>query len=275
MFFSIKILILILFIFSLIFIFYYIFKLIISLLFITNFQKIINDFKILTSQYNHINSYWNDIKTLFILPNFKPAANLNNSEEYFFNLTNKILKIYKSRIKKYKRISVLYDKIISSSEKLNMSNVDFCLGRKRCIEIKNSSNFLFSNGIDSTVNLYAKEISNYYKLYFLVKNSIIKKEDIINNYIGDTYRVLTSNINHILIYLEEIYFDYFLKDEKDIINDFYLIIKILNIIEICYNVLLNLFLIFFIYNFVSKIISSVEVSSTRLNNSIMRLKSQN
>ena len=275
MLFSIKILIIILFILTLIFIFYYIFKLIISLLFITNFQNIINDFKILTSQYNNINNYWNDIKTLFILPNFKPGTDLNNSEDYFFNLNNKVLKVYKYRIRKYKRISLLYDKIISSSAKLNMSNVDFCLGRKRCMEIKNSSKFLFSNGIDSTVSLYAKEISNYYKLCLLLKNNIIKKEDIINNYISDTYKVLTSNINHILIYLEEIYFDCFLKDEKDIINNFYLIIKILNIIEICYNVILNLFSIFFIYNFVSRIISTVEVSSTRLNNSILRLKSQN
>ena len=272
--FSIKILIYTFFIFFFIFIFFYIGKLFISLSFISNFYKIISDFKVLTSQYNHINRYWNNLKTVFIIPSFIPANDLNNSEEYFFNLNNRVLKIYKYRIKNYKRISDLYDIILNMSEERNVSDIDFCREHLRCTEVKRSNMFLFSNGMGAIVSLYAKEISNYYKLCLLLKNNITKKEDIINNYIDDKYKILTININHILIYLEEIYFDYFLEDEKDIINDFYLIIKILNIIEIYYNVFLNLFSILFVYNFVSKIISSVETSSTSINKSIVRLKIQ-
>ena len=82
---------------------------------------------------------------------------------------------------------------------------------------------------------------------------------------------MSSNINHVIIYLEELYFNFFLDDEKGIVNDFYLEIKILNIIEVCYCALLNLFSIIFVYNYITRIIYSVEESSMRINNSIKRI----
>ena len=269
---SIQLIIILFIIFTLIFICYYIYKLIVSLLFISNFQNIINDFKAFSDQYNHIIRYWNNIKTLFILPNSTFLLDLNNTEKYFLELNNKVKLIYKNRIKRYKRISNLYDVLLSSSLEDNLLNVDFCLDHKRCNDIKNSNNYLLSNGIESTVNLYAKEISNFYKDFLSLKNKIQTKEDIINNFIGDRYRVLSSNLNHVLIFLEELYFKYFLEDEIDIVNNFYLKIKILNIIEICYCALLNLFSVLFVYNFVTGIISSVEVASSRINCAIKRMK---
>ena len=272
MLYSIKIIIIIFVLFTLIFIIFYIFKLVLTLLFISNFKFIISDFKILTSQYNNIIRYWNNIKTLFILPDTPPTYDFNETENFFYNLNNKVYKIYNSRIKRYKRISNLYDILLSSDLYQNLSTIDFCLGHKRCEKIKNSSNYLLSNGIESTINLYSKEISNYYKIFMLSKNKIKTKEDIINNYINDRFKLLSSNINHIIIFLEQIFFDYFLQDEKYIVNTFYLTIKILNIIEICYCLILNLFSIFFVYSFIISIISSFEISSTRINNSILRMK---
>ena len=241
-------------------------------MFIYNFHDIITDFKDLTYQFNHIIRYWNNMKTLFVLPNAKIPINLNKTEEYFLGLNSKVNYIYKNRMKRYKRIYSLYDIILSSSLDQNVSTLDFCLEHKRCNDIKYSNNYLLSNGIESTVNLYAKEISNYYKDFVAIKDSIKTKQDIIVNFIDDKYRILSDNINHVIIYLEQLFFGYFFNDEKDIVNFFYLKIKILNIVEICYCALLNLFSVLFVYNYITRIIYSVEVASTRINNSIIRMK---
>ena len=259
-------------IFTIIFIAYFSYKLIVSLLFISNFQIIINDFKTLVSQYNHITRYWNHMKILFVMPNSTTYYDFNMTEIYFRELNSRINNVYKYRIKRYKKISSLYDILLSSSLEQNLSTIDFCLGHQRCYDVKNSKNYLLSNGIESTVNLYAKEISNYYKDYLKLKNNIQSKDDIIKYFIDDKYKILSSNINHVFIYLEELFFQYFLEDEINIVNNFYLKIKVLNIIEICYCVILNLFSIFFVYNYVIGIISYVEVASSRINNSLKRMK---
>ena len=50
-----------------------------------------------------------------------------------------------------------------------MSSIDFCLEHIKCNDIKYSNNYLLSNGIVSAVNLYAKEISNYYRDFYKTK----------------------------------------------------------------------------------------------------------
>ena len=269
---SIKFIIMIFIVFTIIFIAYFTYKLIVSLLFIYNFPKIITDFKTLTSQYNHICRYWNHMKTLFIIPNSNVYYDLNNSEEYFSELNSRVNNIYKNRIKRYKKISYLYDILLSSSLDQNLSTIDFCLGHQRCYDIRNSTKYLLSNGIESTVNLYAKEIFNYYKDFLELKNTIKTKDDIKKYFIGDKYKILSSNVNHVIIYLEELFFRYFLEDERNIVDNFYLKIKIMNIIEICFCAILNLFSILFVYNFITGIISNVEKSSFRVNNSLKRMK---
>ena len=269
---SIQLIIIIFIIFTAIFIVYYVYKLIVSLLFISNFQNIINDFKTLSSQYNRIIRYWNNLKTIFILPNTSLEIDLNNTEEYFIALNSKVNYIYKYRIKRYKRISDLYDILLASSTDKNLTSIDFCLNHSRCEDIKNSNQFLLSNGIESTVNLYAKEITNFYKDFYPIKNDIKNKSVVMKIFITEKYNVLSSNLNHVVIFLEELFFKYFLEDEIDIVNNFYLKIKILNIIEICYCALLNLFSVLFVHTFVTRIIYSVEIASTRINCSIKRMK---
>ena len=170
-------------VFTIIFIIYYILKQVVSFLFVYNFHEIINDFKIITSQYDHIIRYWNHMKTLFILPNTTIEEDFDNIEQYFLDINRKVNYIYKCRIKRYKRISYLYNNLLSSSLKKNISIIDFCKEHKRCNEIKNSNSYLLLNGIESTINLYAKEISNYYKDFNVIKNNIKTKEDIIKNFI--------------------------------------------------------------------------------------------
>ena len=84
--------------------------------------------------------------------------------------------------------------------------------------------------------------------------------------------MLSSNINHVVIYLNEFFFKLFLDDEINIVDNFYFRIKMINIIEICYCALLNLFSVLFVYNYITKIISFVEDSSRRINYSIKRMK---
>ena len=269
---SIKVIIIIFIIFTLIFIVYFIYKFIVSLLFISNFRGIITDFKTLTNQYNQISLYWNHMKFLFILPNAPIIYDYNNTEEFFSNMNNDIKIIYKYRMKNFKKLSSLYDILLSSSIEQNSSNIDFCLGHQRCYNIRDSQKNLLSNGIESAVNLYAKEIFNFYKDFLELKNKIKTKDDIIKYFISDKYKILSSNINHVIIYLEELFFRYFLEDEINIVNSFYLRIKILNIIEICYCALLNLFSVLFVYNYITKIVSFVEISSIRINDSLKKMK---
>ena len=269
---SIKFIIMIFIIFTIIFIAYFTYKLIVSLLFIYNFPKIITDFKTLTSQYNDICRYWNHMKILFVLPNSNVYYDFNNKEEYFSELNSRVNNIYRHRIKSYIKLSNLYDIFLSSSLNQNISTIDFCIGHKRCYVLRNSTRYLLSNGIESAVNLYAKEIFNFYKDYLQLKNTIKTKDDIVKNFIGNKYKVLASNVNHVIIYLEELFFKYFLEDERNIVNNFYLKIKIMNIIEICFCGIFNLFSILFVYNFITGIMSNVEKSSFRINNSLKRMK---
>ena len=272
MLYSIKIIIIIFILFILIFIFYYIYKLILSLLFISNFKEMINDFKQLTLQYNRIILYWSKIETLFILPNSSIKYNLNETETYFYELNNKVYEIYYTRIKRYKKISALYNILLSKSSEKNLSNIDFCLGHTLCNNIKKSNQFLLSNGIESTVNMYSKEIYNYYNIYQLLKNNITELEDIQYLFSDERFKILSINLNHIFIFLEEKFFKYFLEDEKKNVDNFYLTIKVINIIEICYCLLLNLFSVLFIYPYIMKIVSSVENASSRINCSLCRMK---
>ena len=269
---SIKILIIIFIIFTLFFIIYYIYKLTISILFISNFHNMINDFKDLSLQYNNIVRYWVHIKQLFILPNSTIYYDFDQIEEYFAEINSKVNYIYKNRIKEYERISYLYDYLMDTSLEKNISSIDFCSGHKRCNDIKNSNKFLLSNGIESFINLYAKEISNYYKDFNKLKDSIKDKHNIVDNFMNDKYLILSSNANHIIYYVQELFFSYFYNDEKDIVNAFYLKIKLLNIIEVCYCALLNLFSILFVCNFLTKMIYSLEEASKRINKSIRRMK---
>ena len=274
---SIKLIIIIFIVFTFIFVFYFIGKLIISLIFIFDFQNIIYDFKTLTIQYNHLIYHWNIIKSLFILPNTTISRyDLNNTEKYFFDINNKVYNIYNTRIKKYKKISKLYDILLDPSSTNNITSLDFCLEHKRCHDIiKNLTNCLLINGIVSTVNIYVKEISSYYRLFLLSKKNLNSTKDITNYFVNERYNILSSNINHILIFLEELYFKYFLEDEKTIVDNFHIIIKIINIIEICYCLLLNIFSVFFVYNFINSIIKCVEEATKRINGSISRLKYKN
>lgn len=169
----------------------------------------ISDFKELASQYNNIILYWNKIETLFIMPNTTTIYNLNRTETNFYELNNRVYNIYNSRIKRYKKISILYDILLGQSSEKNLSTIEFCLGHSLCNQIKMSSQFLFSNGIESSINLCSKEIYNYYKIYLLLRNNITKLNDIQYLFSDKKYKILNTNLNHIFIFLEEIFFKFF------------------------------------------------------------------
>ena len=82
---------------------------------------------------------------------------------------------------------------------------------------------------------------------------------------------MNFNINYVF-FLESFFFNHFLADEEDIISYYFLLIKTLNIVEICYCLLLNIFYFIFVYPYIISIISTVEASSSRINHSILRLK---
>ena len=184
---------------------------------------------------------------------------------------NKVNYIRNNRINNYQRVKYLYEILSDSSINLNTTGIDFCRGHKRCSLVFYRDDLL-SKDIESTVNLYAKEIENYYKDYYPNKDKITSKEYIKKLFINDKYELLSLYINHVFIYIEQIFLQYFMDDEKDIIDEFHLEIKVLNVIEICYCAVLNLLSAFFVYTYINRIISSVEISSIRINESIQRIK---
>ena len=268
---SIKIIIIIFIIFTLIFIIYSLYKILTLVLFIVKFNNIVEDFSSMILQYNEVIRYWNNIKTLFILPNSTHSIHLEETENYFYKINSKVNYILNNRINNYKRVKNLYEILSDSSRNLNESGIDFCLGHKKCLEVFYSKDLL-TKDIESTVNLYAKEIENYYKDFNPKKNNIKGIDDIKKYFINDKYELLSLNINHVFIYIEQVFLKFFMLDEKDIIDKFHFEIKILNSIEVCYCALLNLFSALFVYTYINRIIYSVEISSIRINESIQRIK---
>ena len=87
--------------------------------------KLYNDFKVLCSFYNEVIHYWNNMKTLFILPNTQVSTDLYNVEKYFAKKNTDVLNILNTRIKNYKRINILYDYLFNVDSKDDLLAADF------------------------------------------------------------------------------------------------------------------------------------------------------
>ena len=193
---SIKIIIIIFIIFTLIFIIYSMYKLLTVVLFIGDFDNVVMDFSSMILQFNEVIRYWNNIKTLFVLPQTNHSDNLEETENYFYQINNKVNYIRNNRINRYKRVKNLYEMMSDSTYDLNSTGIDFCFGHKRCLAVFYTNNLL-SKDIESTVNLYAKEIENYYKDFYPNKDKIKTKEDIIKLFINDKFELLSLNIRYL------------------------------------------------------------------------------
>ena len=270
----VKIIMIIFIIFSIIFIVYYLIKIILGFIIIKKIGQLYDDFKVLCSHYNEVIHYWNNMKTLFILPNTSVYTDLNDVEKYFDQKNNDVLNVISTRINSYKRISVLYYYLFNSKTPEDLLNANFCGNFQKCYDVINSTQNILLNGLNSAVSLYGKEIENFYRDYFEVKNNINNKEDIKKFFIKDTFTILGLNINHIIIHMQARFFSDFLKDEEELNNGFYTEIKIFNIIALCYCIALNLFSLLFVFNYVNKIIAFVENSTMRIILAICHLKNK-
>ena len=268
----IKIIMIIFVAFSIIFTVYYIIKIIFGFLIIIKIKMLFTDFKVMVSHYNEIVHYWNNIKTLVILPNSTIYVNLSVIESYFEKKNTDVLNLINSRINNYKRTSILYNNIFNPKDYTDLLKADFCDGHEKCYKLINSTQNIMLNGLNSAISLYGKEIANYYKDYLKVKDILKDRDDIKKYFIKDTYEILSMNLNNIITHLQEKFYKDFLKDEIDSINSFNDQIRILNIIALCYCLSLNLFSILFVFNYINKINDFVEISSIRINVAICHLK---
>ena len=270
---AIKIIMVIFIVFSIIFIVYYIVKIICGFLIITKIGMLFDDFKTLCSQYNEVVHYWNGIKTLFVLPNATIYVNITNVESYFNNEKNRnVLNLLTTRISNYKRTAYLYSLVFDPEDYNQLLKADFCDNHHKCFELINSTQNILLNGLNSAISLYGKEIENYYKDYLKVKDELTTKEDIKKYFIKDTFEILGLNLNHIFSHLQEKFFKDYLKDEEDLKNQFNNEIKILNLIALAYCLLLNIFSIFYVFNYINNVNDFVEISSLRINIAMCHLK---
>ena len=270
----IKIIMIAFIIFGIIFIFYFITKIILGFVIITKIGMMHHDFKVLCSQYNEIAHYWNSIKTLIILPNITTSLDLINSEMYFNKLNNDVLNLLSTRINKYKRVKNLYSIIFETNTSDDLLEADFCKGHNKCSDLLKSPKNVLLNGLSSAVSLYGKEIETYYRDYIKVKDFIKTKEDIKKYLIKESFSKLNSNIDHIMSLIQEKFFMEFIKDENQIKREFISEIKLLNIIALCYCIILNLFTILFVFDYVNNIIVFVENSAMRIIISICHFKNK-
>ena len=268
----IKIIMIVFIVFSVIFIVYYIVKIVLGFIIITKISKLYEDFKVLCTFYNEVIHYWNNMKTLFIIPNSEVATDLYNVEKYFTENNDKVLNVISSRIKSYKRINILYNYLYNSNSTEDLIKANFCGGQEKCYNLINSSQNILLNGLNSAISIYGKEIENFYRDYLKVKDIISTKEDIKNYFMKDIFTILGLNINHIISNIEEKFFRDFLLDEEEIKNEFYNEIKIFNLVALFYCIALNLFSLLFVFNYVNKIIAFIEASTMRLVEAISHLK---
>ena len=257
---------------SFLFIIYYIIKIIFGFLIISNISVMFDDFKILCSQYNEVIRYWNNIKTLFILPKASINVNFTNIEPIFVEKNQQVSDLVSKRIKNYKKTAELYSLIMKPKDSGDLVKADFCRDHYKCIELLNSTQNILVNGINSAVLLYVKEIENYNKDYNRTKNLIKTIDDIKKYYIKDTFIVLGININQVIIHLQEKFFLNYLIDEEDIEAKYKQEIKILNFIALLYCFLLNLFAILYVFNYINLVIDTIETSSFRITSAIYHLK---
>ena len=270
----IKFIMIIFIIFGIIFIVYYVIKIILGFIIITKIGMLHHDFKILCSQYNEVIYYWKSIKTLIILPNIAMPLDLINSETYFNELNNEVLNLISTRINNYKRIKSLYSIIYDAKTSSDLLKANFCNSHDKCYDLlKNTKNVLL-NGLHSAVSLIGKEIETYYREYIKVKNIIKTKEDIKKYLIKESFSMVSSNIDHIVSFMQEKFFQEFIKDENEIKIEFINEIKILNIVALCYCIALNLFTLLFVFSYVNNIIEYVENSAMRIILSICHFKNK-
>jgi hypothetical protein len=261
-------------IFGIIFIFYFITKIILGFIIITKIGMMHHDFKTLCSQYNEVVHYWNNIKTLIILPNITTSLDLINSEMYFNKLNNDVLNLLSTRINKYKRVKKLYSIIFETKTSDDLIQADFCKEHNKCSDLLKSPKNVLLNGLSSAVSLYGKEIETYYRDYIKVKDIIQNKEDIKKYLIKESFSILNSNLEHIMSLIQEKFFKEFIKDENEIQRYFISEIKLLNIIALCYCIFLNLFTLSFVFGYVNSIMVFVENSTMRIILSICHFKNK-
>ena len=268
----IKVTLIIFLVLSTIYVAFYIISIVIGFKIIRQIGEMYNDFRILVSQYNEIIHYWNNMKTLFILPNTTVESDISNIEKYFSSINTDVLNILASRIDNYKRTKILYNYLFNSNNQEDLLKADFCGNFAKCFELINSTQNILLNGLNSAVALYEKEIYNYYKDYIKVKDIIKTKEDIKKHFIKDNFIILGLNINHIIGHLQEKFFKDFLEDENDIANNYHVEIKIYSLISLFYCVILNIYSLVFIFSYINKNIDFVERSTFRIVSSYCHMK---
>ena len=268
----IKIILTIFVLLSIIYVVFYIVSVVIGFMIIKEIREMYNDFRVLVSQYNEVIHYWNNMKTLFIQPQTNIETDIYNIEKFFASINNEVLNVLAKRIGNYKRIKILYNYLFNSHTQQELLNANFCEGSVKCFELINSTQNILLNGLNSAVALYEKSIYNYYQDYIKVKDTLTNKQAVKNNFIKDNFIILGMNINHLLSHLEEKFFDDFLEDEKDIANSYHIEIKAFSLISLFYCIILNIYSLIFIFNYVSKNIKFIESSTLRIITSFCHMK---
>jgi hypothetical protein len=259
---------------SIIYVVFYIVSVIIGFMIIREIREMYIDFRVLVSQYNEVIHYWNNMKTLFILPNTTIETDFYGIEKYFASINNGVLNVLATRIGNYKRIKILYNYLFNSHTQEELLKANFCDGSEQCFQLINSTQNILLNGLNSAVALYEKSIYNYYQDFIKVKNSIKTKEDIKQNFIKDNFIILGTNINHLLSHLEEKFFEDFLEDEKDIAHNYHTEIKIFSLLSLFYCIVLNIYSLIFIFSYINKNIEFIESSTIRIVTSFCHMKNK-
>ena len=268
----VKVILVIFVLLSVIYVVIYIVSVIIGFMIINEIRNMYIDFRVLVTQYNEIIHYWNNMKTLFIIPSTKTETDIYNIEKYFSSINTEVLNVLATRIGNYKRVKVLYNYLFNSHTQQELINANFCEGSYKCFELINSTQNVLLNGLNSAVALYEKAIYNYYQDFIKVKDTLTTKEAIKSNFIKDNFIILGMNINHLLSHLEEKFFRDFLEDENDIADNYHIEIKVFSLVSLFYCIILNIYSLIFIFSYVNKNIEFIESSTLRIISSFCHMK---
>jgi len=271
-------LILVIIIFSIIIFISYKFKYILS--FNQKYNRFFHDLSVLSYRYSIIYYYYNTLRILIVLPDSSTSKkiflnSMENINEIYEIENKKYIDIISSNIGDYKEVNKLIDLYKETSEdKFDEVKQKVCNNLEFCETFFESNKNLFCSGIDFAFKTIINEISNIYMDYKKIKNkenieeiksSLFFQENSKFNNIG-------LSLNFFFGFVIENIFTHFEKDEVNLNNSYVSMMNFLNLFSIIMSILIFLYIVFFIFIYISNFSEPIKDSTYRINCSLFNIK---
>ena len=242
-----------------------------------------NDFKIITTRYNHIYYYFITLKSLFILnekdKRWKKFLNtIENMNNIFYQSNSEYTEVLNHRQSSYKEVAKLLEFFqYNKNDSSTYIEEILCPNFESCQSYLKSPDNIFNQGIDMGFKTCFSLINNIIMDYKKLKNKTSIEE--INLAITGPelyeFRRLRKSFTNIFYYLQELIFYSFENDEIKFRNNYKNNVYYSNIISLIFCILLFLFVFISVFFTINEFIRPIKDSTYRLNYSFYYIKKYN